>query len=134
MVEILFLATHFQFVSRADLWKTAPGSKHMPVPAFGARTRLPRPSLDSLWSAVTFGRLPAGDGPASGQSSGDPYRLATINILVSSVNAHREVPVTSGDTVCDDESVFKSYGLGRTLIFVELPLCVAIDHKPENSC
>ena len=53
---ILILTTRFQFGSRADLWATAPRSKHMPAPAFGARTGMPRHRFDALWSALTFSR------------------------------------------------------------------------------
>jgi len=131
---ILILATRFQFGSRADLWATAPRSKHMPAPAFGARTGMPRHRFDALWSALTFSRQPAGGGPANGQSGGERYRWALINDFISSINAHREAHVTPGDTICVDESMIKWYGLGGPWISVGLPMYVAIDRKPENGC
>jgi len=111
---ILILATRFQFGSRADLWATAARSKHMLAPAFGARTCMPRHRFDALWSALRFSRQQAGGGPANGQSGGERYRWALIDDFISSINAHREVHVTSGDTICTDESMIKWYGsVGR---------------------
>ena len=111
---ILILATRFQFGSLADLWTTAPRSQHVPAPAFGARTGMPRHRFDALWSALRFSRQPAGGGPANGQSGGERYRWALIDGFISSINAHREVHVTSGDTICIDESMIKWYGsVGR---------------------
>jgi len=131
---ILILATRFQFGSRADLWATAPRSKHMPVPAFGARTGMFRHCFDALWSALTFSRQPAGGGPANGQSGGEHYRWALINDFISSTNAHREAHVAPRDTICVDESKIKRYGAGGPWISIGLPMYVTIDRKPENGC
>jgi len=131
---ILILATRFQFGSRADLWATVARSKHMPVPAFDARTGMPRHRFVALWSALTFSRQPAGDAPANGQSGGERYRWVLINDFISSINAHREAHVTPGDTICVDESMVKWYGLGGPWISIGLPMYVAIDRKPENGC
>jgi len=107
---------------------------HMPAPAFGARTGMPRHRFDALWSALTFSQQPAGGVPANGQSGGERYWWALINDFISSINVHREAYVTPGDTICVDESMIKWYGLGGPWISVGLPMYVAINRKPENGC
>jgi len=41
----------------------------MPDPEFGARTGMPRQSLDALWSTLNFSEQPTG-GPAADDPSG----------------------------------------------------------------
>jgi len=130
---VLILATRFEFGSRAELWATKPRSKHMPAPAFGSRTGMPRHRFDALWSALTFSRQPPG-GPASDDPSGERYRWGLVNDFITAINLHREEHVTPGETLCVDESILKWYGLGGHEIDVGLPMYVAIDRKPENGC
>jgi len=66
---ILIFDTGFQFGSRTDLWATVPRSKHMPAPAFGARTGMSRNRFDTMWSALRYSRQPTG-GPSSNNTSG----------------------------------------------------------------
>jgi len=131
VLGVLILATRFEFGSRADLWATEPRSKQMPVPAFNARTGMPRLRFDALWSALTFSKQPTG-GPAADDPSGERFRWALFNDFISSINAHRKAHVTPGDTICVNESILKWYGLGGHWSSVGLPMYVAIDRKPEN--
>jgi len=130
---ILILVTRFQFGSRADLWATAPRSKHMPAPAYGARTSMSRHRFDTMWLALRFSRQPTG-GPSTDDASGERYRWALINDFVSSINDYRGAHVTPGDTICVEESMVKWYGLGGAWISIGLPMYVSIDRKPENGC
>jgi len=130
---ILILATRFQFGSRADLLATAPRSKHIPAPAFGERTGISRHRFDTMWSAPRSSRQQTG-GPSTDDASGERYRWALLNDLISSINNHRAALVSPGDTICVDESMVKWYGLGEAWIAIGPPMYIYIDRKPENGC
>ena len=51
---ILVLATRYEFGSRAELWTTAPATKHLDAPAFGRKTGMPRMRFDALWQCLAF--------------------------------------------------------------------------------
>jgi len=128
---ILILATRFQLGSRADLWATAPRSKHMPAPAFGARTGMSRHRLDTLWSALRSSQQRTGV-TSTDDARGERYRWALINDFFCSINDHRAAHMTPGDTICADESMVKWYGLGGALSSLGLPRYVSKDNEPKN--
>ena len=38
------------------------------------------------------------------------------------------------DCICTDESISRWYSLGAEWIYIDLPIYIAIDRKPENRC
>ena len=129
---VLLLSTRFEFGSRAELWWTTARTKHLPAPAFGSRTGMPRRRFDLLWSLLTFSQAP--DEPPAASGGSEQLRWARVNDFVSSINTHRSSWVTPGDTICVDESISRWYGQGGHWTSRGLPIYVAIDRKPENEC
>jgi len=64
----LLLSTRFEFGSRADLWSTTAPTKHLPAPAFGSGTGVPRRRFDLFGWLLTFSQAPDGPPAASGGS------------------------------------------------------------------
>ena len=124
------LATRFEFGSRASLWSNVAPSKFAPAPAFG-KTGTSRHRFDNLWRHIRFSDQKE-DRP-EGMSS-EKHRWTLVDDFVTLFNSHRSAMFVPGETICVDESISRWYGLGGEWINIGLPMCVAIDRKPDNGC
>ena len=130
---VLLIGTRFEFGSRADLWSKSPRTKHMPAPAFGVRTGMPRNRFDYLWNNIKFSVQPAA-ALTAGATGAEQFRWSLVNDFVTAINQHLAAHVTPADTLCVHESISKWYGQGGDWISLGMPMYVAIEPKPENGC
>ena len=55
-----------------------------------------------------------------------------VNDFVELFNSHREQFFEPSSELCADESIVRWCGLGGDWTNMGLPMCVAIERKPEN--
>jgi len=61
-------------------------------------------------------------------------RWSRATPFVNAINAYRRQNVTPSESICVDESISRSYGLGGDWSQIGLPQYVAMEPKPENGC
>ena len=66
--------------------------------------------------------------------SSERFRWKLVEDFFNRFNEHRVSTFCPSDIICVDESMSRWYGLGGHWINEGLPMYVAIDRKPENSC
>ena len=66
--------------------------------------------------------------------SSEQHRWCLVQDFLNRINEHPVAHYHPSDIICVDESISRWYGLGGTWINRGLPMCVAVDRKPENGC
>eukprot|EP00171_Calliarthron_tuberculosum_P023795 IDg23795t1 len=121
---ILVLATRYEFGNRAELWSNTAATKHLDAPAFGHKTGVPRKLFDTIWQCLAFSETL----DANTESSSTRRRWSLISDFIDAFNTYR------ASNFKPSESISRWYGQGGSWIEHGLPMCVAIDRKPENGC
>jgi len=125
---VLILITRFEFGNRADLWSEETRCKCVPPPCFG-NTGMSRQRCDDLWCFAEWSYQPY---PQPGDMSSEHHRWCLVQDFIDRFNAHRVSCFHPSDIICVDESISRWHGLGGSWINKGLPMCVAIDRKPED--
>jgi hypothetical protein len=105
-IEVLILATRFDFGGRHDLWSTTGANRLLIGPNFRAKTGISRNRYDDLWSCMMFSDQT--DQLESESSIKQRWKLVTD--FVDSINDHRQARFTPSEVICFDQSILRWYG------------------------
>ena len=125
---LILLATWFEFSNRCDLWSNESLSQYIVPPAFGSFS-VSRNWFDQLWRCLSCSHQPS---TRPDKMPHEEHHWKLVDDFVNLFNSHREQCFTPGTTVCVDESMVRWYGSGGDWINHGLPMCIAMDRKPEN--
>ena len=125
----MVLITRFETTSRAWLWSPVAQNKYRPAVDLESMTGMPRQIFNNLWSTLRWSHQP-NDRPDG--LSYTEHRWMLIDDMVDIFHRHREEAFVPSEWICVDESILRWYGLGGKWINIGLPMCIAIDRKPDS--
>jgi hypothetical protein len=120
---IVILTTKFEYTSQSQLWSTT-------APCFG-QTGMSRQRFNDIWQCLCWSEQPPERPEGMSLQS---YRWKRVDGFVARYNDHQSTAFKPSHMICVDKSISRWYGQGGNWINHGLPMYVAIDRKPENSC
>ena len=130
---ITLLFTQVEFGDRSSCWENDVVNKrckYLFCPQFGwtgmSRDRYEEINKHIVWSFQPDEREPG--------MSAERYRWMLVQDFVDRFNGHRKDYFTPATLIVVDESMSRWYGMGGHWINEGLPMYIAMDRKPDDSC